>query len=56
MGILIHRCAECDEKWDCGYGNPCSSHDELLWCSDKCKEAWFDDIFQANLEEGLKNE
>jgi len=53
---LIHRCAQCDEKWDCGYGNPCSSHDELLWCSDKCKEAWFDDIFQANLEEGLKNE
>lgn len=56
MGILIHKCEECDDGYECGNGNPCASHGEQIWCSDKCKEAWFDDIFQANLEEGLKNE
>ena len=53
---LIHKCEQCDDGYECGNGNPCASHGEQIWCSNKCKEAWFDDIFQANLEEGLKNE
>jgi hypothetical protein len=53
---MIHRCAECDSNYECGYGNPCSSHGEQIWCSDKCKEAWFGAIFDLNMKAGIKNE
>jgi hypothetical protein len=50
---MMHICEQCVGRYDCGNGNPCSSHGEQIWCSDECKEAWFDEIFQANLKEGL---
>tara|TARA_R110000803_G_scaffold196258_1_gene259528 strand:+ start:189 stop:362 length:174 start_codon:yes stop_codon:yes gene_type:complete len=53
---MIHNCDQCDGKYDCVYGNPCSSHGEQIWCSKECQEAWFEEIFQANLKEELKNE
>ena len=53
---MMHICEQCVGRYECGYGNPCASHGEQIWCSDECKEAWFEAIFQANLKEGLKNE
>jgi hypothetical protein len=35
---MNHNCDQCDGKYDCGYGNPCSSHGEQIWCSKECQE------------------
>jgi hypothetical protein len=53
---MNHKCEQCNEDYECEYGNPCSSHGEQIWCSDKCKEAWFGAIFELNMKAGIKNE
>ena len=53
---MNNKCEQCNEDYECEYGNPCSSHGEQIWCSDKCKEAWFGAIFELNMKAGIKNE
>ena len=54
--MTMHICEQCVSRYDCGYGNPCSSHGEQIWCSKECQEEWFGAIFQLNMKAGLKNE
>lgn len=55
-----HTCRTCGGKFDCGYGDPCSSKYEKIDCplcmKDYIKMGRIDNLIDKKIREALKNE